>query len=81
MNSAENQHEIIKLNLKNVNSSHQMFSDNGSQRKSELQGMKEDKNKIIAVGSALSNGERSKPSNNHHKHQDSLEFEVIEDES
>ena len=46
-----------------------------------MQGMKDDKNKNMLMGSVLSNGERSKPSNNNNKHQDSLEFEVIEDDS
>jgi len=64
MNSAENQHEIVRLNLKNLSSPHQLFSENGSQSKSDMQGFKDDKNKNMLMGSALSNGERSKPSNN-----------------
>jgi hypothetical protein len=50
--------------LKNLSSPHQLFSENGSQSKSDMQGFKDDKNKNMLMGSALSNGERSKPSNN-----------------
>ena len=56
------------------------MSNNSSRRRSEAQPEKDPKNQNI-ISSKISNGEQSKPQNNQNQHQDSLEFEVIDDVS